>query len=221
MGFTVDGIDLSFESGCEWTLYLETYTWHAAKTWQVPSWKLNGFAAYGHHAQFTQRHHASHVGRRFWWSCSGFLFGKDVFVKQISQFICHNLFLNRNLNYCFKELEFTGVMRFYYQAQDLGSGQKVCVDLSWVRSEHGWIFVWDLDLISKPQLRSGLSLDIVETSPIDSENLLKHSSGQHQLWERTIVLRTIFFSNNIMHADQTESQWKSTWRKINYIFNKY
>ena len=25
----------------------------------------------------------------------------------------------------FQELEFTGVMRFYYQAQDLGSGQKV------------------------------------------------------------------------------------------------
>ena len=31
-----------------------------------------------------------------------------------------------------QELEFTGVMRFYYQAQDLGSGQKVCVDLSWI-----------------------------------------------------------------------------------------
>ena len=28
-------------------------------------------------------------------------------------------------NYIFQELEFTGVMRFYYQAQDLGSGQKV------------------------------------------------------------------------------------------------
>ena len=27
--------------------------------------------------------------------------------------------------YIFQELEFTGVMRFYYQAQDLGSGQKV------------------------------------------------------------------------------------------------
>ena len=34
-------------------------------------------------------------------------------------------FLKWNLNKYFQELEFTGVMRFYYQAQDMDSGQKV------------------------------------------------------------------------------------------------
>ena len=36
-----------------------------------------------------------------------------------------DLLLKWNLIQHFQELEFTGVMRFYYQAQDMDSGQKV------------------------------------------------------------------------------------------------
>ena len=43
----------------------------------------------------------------------------------IHQTFASQLLLKWNLMKCFQELEFTGVMRFYYQAQDMDSGQKV------------------------------------------------------------------------------------------------
>ena len=65
-------------------------------------------------------------------------------------------------------------MRFYYQAQDMDSGQKVGLVL---------FFQIKLKLFyhCNPQIPSSLLWDSVVSWPIDSENLLKHSSGHHPL----------------------------------------
>ena len=103
-------------------------------------------------------------------------YGQLTFTKIC--FYSYNSFfdflLKWNLIQHFQELEFTGVMRFYYQAQDMDSGQKVGLVL---------FFQIKLKLFyhCNPQIPSSLLWDSVVTWPIDSENLLKHSSGHHPL----------------------------------------